>query len=383
MQFRSKSWRLTTAITLLLIVGFIIGSKLIDGDDSPAKVGLVNADPNVSIALKSSAATVGSEVETQTFANEAEAIAALESKSLEAVLLTNTTPPTAVVNSELSDVLHNAFNVLSSQFTLNQQIQQLGGDPASVAQALDASEIDVRALDPPREYSSDELAIGVVAGILVYLSLMMSGQLIAQGVVEEKSSRVVELLLSTIQPWQLMAGKVLGLGLTGFVQITVIGGIGTAVAIATNVLTISTSAAVGTIAWLVVWFVLGYFLYALVFAALAALVSRQEEVGGIITPAMLPLIAGYIAGVSILPSEPSNPVIASMSLIPIFAPTLMPMRIAMGGVPGWQLAVSAGLVAALLPLLTWLCGRIYRHAVMQTGPRVKLFGALRASPHAN
>ena len=133
----------------------------------------------------------------------------------------------------------------------------------------------------------------------------------------------------------------------------------------------------GTIIWLVVWFLLGFVAYALAFAAVAALVSRQEDVASVVTPVLMFLIIGYVLGVSILPAAPDSPLIKVMSLIPLFAPTLMPMRIAMGGVPVWQMIVSVGGIAVLIPLLVWLAGRIYRNAVVRSGARVRLSDAWR------
>lgn len=174
-----------------------------------------------------------------------------------------------------------------------------------------------------------------------------------------------------------MAGKVLGIGFVGLVQMVVIGGVGVAAALALNVLSISASAAVGTVIWLVVWYLLGFVMYSLVFAALGALVSRQEDVGGVITPALMFVIVGYVIGISVLPSEPDNTLAEVLSVIPVFAPTLMPMRLAMGGVPVWEAVLSVGLVLALIPLLVWLAGRIYANAVMRSGARVKLRDALK------
>jgi ABC-2 type transport system permease protein len=208
---------------------------------------------------------------------------------------------------------------------------------------------------------------------------MFNGQAVAQGVVEEKSSRVVELLLATVRPWQLMAGKVLGIGVVGLIQILLIALAGVIAGLATKILTISASAAAGTVIWLVVWYLLGFFMYAVVLAGLGALVSRQEDVGSAVSPALMFLIAGYVLGVSLLPSDPSNRLMEILSLIPAFAPTVMPMRLAMGGVPIWEAITSVVLVLALIPLLIWLAARIYRNAVLRTGARVKFSQALRAA----
>jgi len=214
---------------------------------------------------------------------------------------------------------------------------------------------------------------------LIYLALLFTGQAVATGVVEEKSSRVVELLLSTLRPWQLMAGKVLGIGTLGLIQMVLFGVVGVGAGLALNVLTISVSAAASTVIWLVVWYLLGFFFYALAFAAVAALVSRQEDVGGVITPVLMFVIAGYVIGISTLPGDPSNQLCEVLSIIPMFAPTLMPMRLAMGGVPTWEAALAVVLVVAMIPVLTWLSGRIYRNAVLRTGARVKLSEAWRAA----
>jgi ABC-2 type transport system permease protein len=177
----------------------------------------------------------------------------------------------------------------------------------------------------------------------------------------------------------LMAGKVLGIGFVGLVQMVVIGGVGVAAALGLDVLTISASAAIGTVVWLIVWYLLGFLMYSLIFAGLAALVSRQEDVGGVISPALMFVILGYVIGVSILPSDPDNTFVGILSIVPVFAPTLMPMRLAMGGVPVWESALSVGLVLLLIPVLVWLAGRIYANAVMRVGAKVKLRDALRAA----
>jgi len=263
---------------------------------------------------------------------------------------------------------------------VNQQVATLGGNPAQFQAAIAAAKfVEDPPLEQPYDYDGQQLILGIIAGILIYMSLMLNGQSVAQGVVEEKTSRVVELLLSTIKPWQLMAGKVLGIGVVGLIQMLVIGVGGVVTGLATGVLTISVSAAVGTVVWLVVWYLLGFFMYSIVFAALGALVSRQEDVGGATMPALMFVIAGYVIGISVLPSDPGNTFVEVLSVIPVFSPTLMPMRLAMGGVPVWEAVVSVGLVVLLIPGLIWFAARIYRNAVMRTGAKVKLRDALRAA----
>jgi ABC-2 type transport system permease protein len=174
-----------------------------------------------------------------------------------------------------------------------------------------------------------------------------------------------------------MAGKILGLGLVGLIQILIVGGAGLIAGLATGVLTISVTAAAGLIGWLITWYLLGFALYSVVFAALAALVSRQEDVAGVVFPAMIPVLIGYVLGISFLPTHPDSRLTETLSVIPLFAPNLMPMRLAMGGVPLWEAAASTALTLATIPAMIWLAARIYRNAVLHTGARLNLARALR------
>lgn len=377
-KMRSKAFIATTGITLVLLVGFTLLMKFIGGG-SDATVGLVGPTASLEQPLTATAESIGQSIDTRPVADEAAGRAALAAEQLDAVLVPSGDGFAVLVQQDLDGSLRNVLNVLSRQLALNDAITELGGDPAAVNGELGAAQVEVRAAEPAREFDGQRLVIGMIAGVLIFMSLQINGQLVAQGVVEEKSSRVVELLLSTIRPWQLMAGKVLGIGAAGLVQMAVIGGGGLAAALALDVLTIDVSAAIGSVVWLIVWFLLGFLLYSLVFAALAALVSRQEDVAGVITPPMMFVILGYVLGISVLPYDPDNSLAETLSLIPVFSPTLMPIRMAMGGVPAWQAVLAVGLTVALIPALVWLAGRIYRNAVMRSGGKVKLTDALKTA----
>ncbi|CRK61407.1 Putative ABC iron siderophore transporter, fused permease and ATPase domains [Alloactinosynnema sp. L-07] len=376
-RLRSKAFIITTVATLVLLVGFALVMKLVGGG-ADATVGFTGGATQLEAPLKATAESIGQNIDTRSVPDEAAARKQVEDQSLDALIVGDGSKIVVVVKKDIDDSLRNVVNVLAGQLALNQQIVDLGGDPARVAETVAAAKAEVRPMEPPFDYNGQQLVIGMIAGVLIYMSLLINGQSVAQGVVEEKSSRVVELLLATIRPWQLMAGKVLGIGVVGLIQMIAIGGVGVAAALALGVLTISVGAAVGTVVWLVVWFLLGFIAYSLVFAALAALVSRQEDVAGVITPPLMFVILGYVMGISVLPYDPGNKLIEILSITPLFAPTLMPMRLAMGGVPAWEAALSVALVVALIPALVWLSGRVYRNAVMRSGGKVKLREALRS-----
>lgn len=375
MRLRSKAFRISTSVTVVLLIGFAIVMKLVQGG-TDVTIGVSGPSQALEAPIRASASAVGTTIDVRKV-DEAAGRNQVADGDLDAVLVGDGQQIRVVVKKKLDDKLANVLNVLARQLALSQEIVRLGGDPQRVNGAVANATVDVQSLEPPYPYQSQQLALGIIAGILIYMSLLINGQSVAQGVVEEKSSRVVELLLATIKPWQLMAGKVLGIGIVGLIQMGIIGVVGVSFGLAINALTISASAAFGTVIWLIVWFLLGFVMYSLVFAALAALVSRQEDVGGVTTPALMFVILGYVLGISILPGDPGNRLCEVLSVIPVFAPTLMPMRLAMGGVPAWEATLSVLLVLATIPALVWLSGRIYRNAVVRTGARVKLTDALR------
>ncbi|HET9141119.1 ABC transporter permease [Actinophytocola sp.] len=375
-RLRSKAFIWSIVATLVLLIGFAVTMKFVGGG-ADASVGVTGQTAQLREALARSGTAIGTNIDVREVADEAAGRAQVADDSLDALLVGDGSRIQVVVRNELDGSLQDALNVLAGQLALNQEIDRLGGDPAQVQASVARANVDVESLEPPFPYNPQQLVLGIIAGILIYMALLINGGSVAQGVVEEKSSRVVELLLATIRPWQLMAGKVAGIGLVGLIQMTVIGVVGVAVALAIGSLTISLSAAFGTVLWLIVWFVLGFVMYSLVFAALAALVSRQEDVNGVITPALMFVILGYVLGISVLPTDPDNKLCEVLSIVPVFAPTLMPMRLAMGGVPAWQAILSVVLVLMTIPGLVWLSGRIYRNAVVRSGARVKLSDALR------
>ncbi|WP_328607554.1 ABC transporter permease [Amycolatopsis sp. NBC_00345] len=380
-RVKSKAYRISTLIMLILVVAVTVVFKIIgSGSGTDATVGFVPAAAPLAAPVTATAKSIGKNVATQQVPDQQAGVAKLNDGSIDALLVQDAQRVHVQVKKDLDPTLKNVLNVVAGQIALSEQIRGLGGDPAKIGAAVDSASIDeLPPLQQPYNYDSQQLILGIIAGILIYMSLMLNGQSVAQGVVEEKTSRVVELLLSTIKPWQLMAGKVLGIGTVGLIQMLAIGVVGLAAGLGLGVLTISLSAAIGTVVWLIVWYLLGFFMYSIVFAALGALVSRQEDVGGATMPALMLVIAGYVVGISVLPSDPSNSFAEVLSVIPVFAPTLMPMRLAMGGVPVWEAVLSVGLVVLLIPALIWLAARIYRNAVMRTGAKVKLRDALSAA----
>jgi len=377
-RLRSKVFRIATVVSILILVGITVAAKLAGGGPSYQDVGITPGAAPLTAALDATATAIHVDLHTHAVADDIGRRQVRDGK-LDALLVGTPGSIQVVVKSSLGDDLHSVLQLVAQRAALDRQVTALGGDPAEVATAVSAAAVTVTALEPPKKANGEQLAIGILTSILIYMALVLNGQAVAQGVVEEKTSRVVEILLGAVRPWQLMIGKVVGLGTVGLVQVAAIAFSGLAAAVATGVLRLHSLSTVGAIAWLIVWFLLGYAAYSLAFAAVASLVSRQEEVAAATTPVLMLLVVGYVIGISILPADPGSPLVAALSMIPIFAPTLMPVRLALGVVPAWQAVVSLAGVVVLIPLLLWIAARIYRNAVLRSGARVRLRDAWRAN----
>ena len=378
-RLRSKSFRWITGLLLLLVVGGGLALHLATGSPTAKHVALVPGTAAMAPALEAAGAATGTHLATVAVPDEAAARADVLDGTVAAALTGTPGRFTVLVKSELDPTLSALLTEVRRQAAFAAVVTQLGGDPATVSGQLAAATLDVQAMQPSPAREPAQLVAGSLAGILLFIALQTSAQLVAQGVVEEKSSRVVELLLSAIRPWQLMAGKVIGIGVIGLIQVVVLvaGAAGTATA--TGLVDPARIGLGATAAWALVWFVVGFVMYALVLAALAALVSRQEDVGAVTAPVVMAMIVPYVIGVSLGVQDPTSPVVVWLSYIPFASPLVMPIRVALGGVPTWQVLGSLAISAALIPFLVWGAGRIYSNAVLRMGARVRLQDALHAA----
>jgi ABC-2 type transport system permease protein len=374
-RIRSKAFVIVLVVTAVSFVALPLVVKLVDHGPSTQKVAVT--DPALAKTLRATASALHQHVSVRTVPSQAAAEALVRKGTVDATASTGADGITTTVHTELPGTLRTLFSVVQQQDALDGQVRRLGGDPAAVTQALDRVHLQVHAQERKDPKKGQKITVAIAAGLLMYMILMTVGQMVAQGVVEEKSSRVVELLLSAVRPWQLMAGKILGIGALGVLQLVVPGALAVVVGIATGQLDISLSSSVGTLAWSLLWFVSGFALYAMVFAAVGAMVSRQEDLNGLMLPLIMPLVAGWVVGVSVLPSDPGNATAAVLSFVPPLAPVLMPMRWALGVAPWWQPAIALVLTVVLSVLMLRVAGRVYRNSVLRSGARVPWRDALR------
>jgi ABC-2 type transport system permease protein len=227
-------------------------------------------------------------------------------------------------------------------------------------------------VDPDRDAKA---GLAFFAILMLYGQLIAYGFIVASGVVEEKASRVIEVLLAAIKPKDLLAGKVLGLGILGLGQLLVIAVIGVAVAGLSGALDID-GTLLSAVALALVWFVLGYAFYAALYAVAGAMVPRQEELQSSTTPLTMAILVSFFAGFAV--NEDPDGVLAHVcAFIPFTAPITMPGRIMLGEVPAWEIAASVAVMIGATALLIPLAARIYSAVVLRTGSAVKLSEALR------
>ncbi|SDO98059.1 ABC-2 type transport system permease protein [Actinopolyspora xinjiangensis] len=310
---------------------------------------------------------------------------------LDGVVAGTPTAPKLFVEQHVFPHLERALTTITYNNQLDAEMSESGLEPEAVRDRAGQGEVAIISMGSSPDAAGEPMAgtpgaekaqrlfIAMISTFLLYMFLIMTGQMIAQGVVEEKSSRVVEVLLSTIRSTELMAGKIVGIGLTGLIQLAVLGIVGLGAATGAAVLTLPTFTVAGLLGWAALWFLLGFTLYATMLAAASSLVSRQEDLQSVITPVIMLLIVPFVVGVSVLPNNPDGTVGTVLSMIPGFSPMLMPMRLALGGVPLWQGVLSVLLSLAASAVVLWLGGRIYSNAVLRTGARVRFKDALRAS----
>lgn len=375
-RLRTRSFVIGTAVILVVLAGYLLLQANLFGNASKAKIGLTGQTIGIAQQLQTAGTQLGKQVQTTVVANAEQGRQEVDSADLDILLSGNAADLQVLVKSDLDPQFRALLDGVSQQQVLNAKLLEADLDPAQVMREVNAAQVHVSQLEPPDPGRGQRLAIGLITVFLLFFGIQTYGAFVAQGVVEEKSSRVVELLLSTVRPWQLMLGKVLGLGLVGLVQIVILAAAGLAMGSATGVLTLS-GVATGTVLWGVVWYLLGFFLYATVYAAAGSLVSRQEDAPSVITPVTMVLIVGFVVGFNVLVQNPESGTARVLSLIPLFSPILMPGRMAIGTATGWEVTLSLVLTLALGSLLTWVGSRIYRNAVLHTGSRLKLSVALR------
>ena len=234
------------------------------------------------------------------------------------------------------------------------------------------------------ESGESSFILAYVMSFLLYMALLLYGTQVMGSVVEEKSNRIMEVLVSSLTPFELMLGKVIGVGSVALLQLGIWSGTAKLltsqrVAIAgllgappSEAMSMPIPAISGTLlAVYLTFFVLGFFLYSAAYAAVAATVSTQQEAQQAAMPVTLCIVAGLLLMFGLL-DEPNGTLARTMSLIPLFAPFVTPVRYSLSPLPLGELLASAGMTALGVVLVAWVAGRIYRVGILMYGKRATI-----------
>ncbi len=242
--------------------------------------------------------------------------------------------------------------------------------PAQVTALAGAKPLPVRSLESGGITTATRSA--AIAGlVLLFLMLTQYNTWTLVGVMEEKASRVIEVLLAAVGPGKLLSGKVLGIGLVVFVQagLVVAFAIGLAHAIGSDLVH---GTALGVLVSAVVWLVLGYAFYSWVYAAAGSMTVRQAQVQTLAFPLALPIIFAYFMATTTLASGTPSTFFEALAYVPPTAPFVVPVLVALGAITWWQFAISVALTVVSTVAVARVAMRVYRTATLRTGARVRL-----------
>lgn len=377
----AKATIISTAIMLVLIVGVVIATGIITNSDSESTITLAVAEETAPLdeSLQQAASAHDTSLEiSDGVAADAGHDQVLEG-DVDAYLSADRAQPEVAFDGEPDSSVMDLVSDAVETHALTTAVADTGGDSdqvqqavaAAAAQPVDIGETSFDDLDP-----ATIIVTFATTGLLLF-SLIQAASLVAMGVVEEKSSRVVEILLATIRPFQLLAGKVVGVGVISLSQVVVFAGGALLAAQAMGLLAgvpVNIGAAAGA---LLLWFLLGFTVFVILVGGLAALVSRQEDIGAVTTPMIFGMMIPFYLGIYLVPASPSGMATKVLSQIPFFSPFMMPVRVAFDSAQPWEVALSVLLCLLAIPALIWLGGRVYGRAVLNTGGRMKLTAALR------
>lgn len=367
---RSRTFKVVTAMLLVLSAAAVILPQLLRSDETTYTLATTAQAPaDLVAALDAAAATADFTVRYEVRADDAGVRQAVRDGDATAGLVGDTL---------YTSMASGTFPVLVAQSMValeaSRRLIEAGLSPAQIA--------DVQSVQPPRQVDVGKVedaraVVGFAVGIVLFMALTFAGNAIATTVAMEKSTRISEVLLAVLRPSQVLVGTVAAVGAVTLLQLLVLV---TPLAVAVQVMqdVELPPIAGGDLAIAIIWFVLGFVLYAFLFAAAASLVDKITEVSSAILPVTLILTVSYLIAITVVAgnSEGVWGVVASM--FPFTAPIAMPVRWAGGQVPVYQLLLAMALTVATSVLLVWMASAIYRRALVITGRRVKVRELIKA-----
>ena len=371
-RVKGRTFRVGTLIILLVVAAAVTIPVLRKGGTATDKVGVVGT---LSAPLRLTVVATGRAFSTKIVltdeASEAAAKSALRAGRIQLAIID---AQRLIVNQAISSTDTSTGSVLvrtiASSVALQGGLEAAGIPPLDAARLAHPPPLPVESLQPVK-HNDTARTTALYGLILTYVLLTQYGTWLLMGVVEEKSSRVAEVLLSTLRPGQLLGGKVLGIGTVAMLQTTLIVGVALGLGAALGSDLLHGTAPLGVVGALI-WVVLGYAFYCWVYAAGGSLADRQEQVQSLAFPLQLPILFGYIVSFTALGNGSPSTLIKVLAYLPPTAPFAMSVLFGVGDVGWWQFALSALLTVAATVLMARGAAAVYKRAILRTGGRLHL-----------
>jgi ABC-2 type transport system permease protein len=377
---RSRGFVFSVLFTTLLVVGSFVVPTLLFGDDEPTVIAVVGPSPaGLETALTATAAQLGEEIRVVQVGTDAEARAALEDESVDAAVTVPedlSSAGTVQFAKEPDPSVQQIATASIVALRMQELFTEANIDPGDLLAAQQAPAVD--SIEPQTDADQARFLFANIGAVLILVGIFSFGFTVLTGVIEEKQSRVVEVVLSTVRPRDLLMGKVFGIGVLGIVQLVVFvtAAIGAALLTQRFELPATTPSAVVLLA---IWFVLGYALYSTALGFLGALASRLEEASNASTPVTMIAMISYFVAIFAVINDPEGPVARIATFFPPSAPFVVPLRAAYDAIGPIEILLAIIVTIAAIYALFTIGARVYAGAVLQTAGRMKIRDAWRSA----
>lgn len=411
-RVKKKSFLLTTFLVPLFFIAMYVGIFFLTKksfEDSHATVYIIDMDGSLAPELKDTK-NVTYKTTDNNVSEQMEALKADEDNRSLLII-----PADFSQNQSIELLSAGKANIATqnevknnlSTIVRNRKYSEMGLDLAAIQKIDDTIKVSAKQIseqgDAKESHTEVAMGIAMALSVLIYLSLFLYGAQVMRGIIEEKTSRIVEVIISSVKPFQLMMGKIIGIGLVGITQFVLWIILTVALtSVATTMIydgaksktelingatqmdglpqsnpgfDIPTALASVDFPLLLscffIFFLGGYFLYSALFAAVGSAVDSETEASQFTMPITMPLLLTYILSFGVLVNDPNGAIATWLSFIPFTSPIAMLVRIPFG-VPTWQIVVSVILLIIGFLLTTWFAARIYRVGILMYGKKASM-----------
>ena len=374
---RSKGFIISSVLTVAILLGIILIPQALGGDAATFEIGAVGeGNEQIVEAARQFEAGLAADEETEPdifevteFSTAQEGEDFLRRGDIEILLIDGSSAVIAQQGfggNELVERLQRAAGAsrLQALMAENEEVA------SEVVEVLSNDPLEVRSLSGPGSDNAESSVIAYAGLVLLYIAILTYGNTVLTGVTEEKNNRVVEVLLATLQPWQMLGGKVLGIGILGLAQF--------ALTMAAAFAAIRITGAVSlpafdleTVGVLVLWFLIGFAIYAALYAAAGSLTSRTEDAQSAALPMTMLAVVGFFVSFSVL-DDPASLVARITTFIPFTAAFVVPIRNSLGAISWAEHALAVVVAVGAIVLLVLLAARIYAGGLLRFGGRVRI-----------